>query len=422
VRQLWEKLRAGEAVVAGVSSGTSADGIDVALVRFPVECPGELARPRLLAYSTEPFPAELLGRVRAALGGEAVGLRETALLSRDLGRAFGAAARALARRSGLQLDLVGSHGQTVWHHDGEEPSGAASLQLGDGDFAAEEAGCAVVSDFRSRDMAAGGEGAPIAALADSLLFADLPRPAAILNLGGMANLTLLPEPGGELMSFDTGPAGSLLDGLARRFLGEACDRDGACAARGRPSPALVAELLAHPFFDRPPPRSTGRDTFGEAWVERVVERARAVGVLDGDSRPEDLLASAADLVAAAIAGALERFAPPGIGRVVASGGGVHNRALVGRLSERIPVPVASALDFGVDPDAREALAFAWLAARCVLGRAVTVPSATGALAGRVLGKISPPARSLPAGESGPGDGLGRAPGPPGAGIRRGPAG
>jgi len=277
---LARAVLAGEAVVAGVLSGTSADGIDVALVRFEPTGSGALGRPRLLAFRTVPFERALASRLRAVLDGEPTDLAAAALLHRDLGRAFGAAAAGVARGAELELGLLGSHGQTVYHHDGVEPSGPATLQLGDGDFAAQAAGCAAASDFRQRDVALGGEGAPLSALADDALFPARPRPLWILNLGGFANLTLLPAPGEPLLSFDVGPCGSLLDGLARRLLGSAYDRGGACAAQGRPRPELLARWLDHPFLRMGGARgrSTGRDTFGAAWVEdRVREAARAGG-------------------------------------------------------------------------------------------------------------------------------------------------
>ncbi len=387
MQRIRERLISGKAVVAGVLSGTSADGIDVALSGFPQATRDNVGAPSLLAFATLAFPAQLKQRVRAVLDGRATGLAETALLSRDLGRAFGAAARELAEKHALELDLVASHGQTVWHHDGSEPSGPATLQLGDGDFVAEASGAAVVSDFRQRDIASGGEGAPISGLADDAVFATLPRPAAILNLGGLANLTIL-RTGCEVESYDTGPANSLLDGLARRLLGRAFDADGKVAANGSSNEVLVAELLSHPFMQRAPPKSTGRVTFGEDYVASVVLRARELGVLANDSEPQDLLASAADFVAQSAVLALERFS----GRVdwlVVCGGGVHHARLIDALALHSRAPVVSSADFGVDPDAREALVFAVLGARFVLGQAVTRTGATGARPGRQLGKFSP---------------------------------
>jgi anhydro-N-acetylmuramic acid kinase len=386
--RLRQRLHDGSAVVAGVLSGTSADGIDVALVRFdPRDARHPLGVPRLLAFETAEYPTELRRSVRAVLDGGPLGLRESALLSRDLGRAFGRAARTLAQAQHLELDLVGSHGQTVWHHDGHEPSGAATVQLGDGDFVAEEAGCAVASDFRQRDIAAGGEGAPISALADDLVFAELPRPAVILNLGGMANVTLLSDDAAEhARAFDTGPANALLDGLARRLLDRPFDDGGRAALSGTAHAGLLDELLRHPFLAKPPPKSTGRDTFGEAWVSDVLARARELGV----DRREDVLATAADFVALSVANALRDFGVRAQWLVVC-GGGVHHQRVMNTLALRCPQPVASGEDFGVDPDAREALVFATLGARCALALPVTRPSATGARAGRVLGKLSWPA-------------------------------
>ena len=246
---------------------------------------------------------------------------------------------------------------------------------------------AVVSDFRQRDIAAGGEGAPISALADDAIFASVPRPCAILNLGGLANLTILRE-AGETLSFDTGPANSLLDGLARRFLGRAFDSDGAAAASGHAHEKLVVELLAHPFLQQQPPKSTGRDTFGEAYVSEVIARARELCVLSNDAAAQDLLASAADFVARSVVDSLGRFGG-GVQWLVLCGGGAQHARVVDTLALYSRAPVVSSSDFGVDPDAREALVFAVLGARFILGHPVTRPSATGARAGRVLGKFSP---------------------------------
>lgn len=365
-------------------SGTSGDGIDVAVCRF---APG--APPRVEAAATRPWPGELGSWVRSVLDGEPQGLRAAALLGRDLGRAFGRAARQVAGEAGLELDLIGSHGLTVWHHDGREPSGAATLQLGDGDFVAEEAGCAVVSDFRPRDCAAGGEGAPLTALCDGELFPALRRPACILNLGGISNLTLLGEGQRVLSAFDAGPAGALLDGLARRLLGRPYDAAGAAAAQGRADEGLVAEVGQHPFLARRPPRSTGRDTFGEPWVEGFLGRARSRAA-GGRVAAADVLATGVAFVAECVARALADFAPQRPSRIVVAGGGARNSALLVALERRTGLPIESSAEHGVDPDLREAIAFGVLARRAILGLASTQGSATGAAPGRILGKISPP--------------------------------
>ncbi len=383
--ELSARVSEGRALVAGVLSGTSGDGIDVALVRFEgEERRGALRCPQVAWFDTLPFEPELARRVRAVLDGAPTGLRETALLSRDLGLAFGAAVGAAQRALGEPVQLVGSHGQTVWHHDGDRICGPATLQLGDGDFVAEACGCAVVSDFRQRDVSSGGEGAPLSALADDLIFAALPRPVAVLNLGGMSNLTLLEEQG--VRAFDVGPACALLDGLARKLLGAPFDHDGAAAARGRAHSALIDELLAHPFLLRAPPKSTGRDTFGVGWIDQVLARARELGV----ASREDVLASAAQFVALSVVRALKEFGGSHWNYLVVCGGGAAHAPLIDTLALRSPHPVVSGADFEVDPDAREALVFATLAARWVVGEAVTRPSVTGARAGRMLGKLSPP--------------------------------
>lgn len=381
--------------MGGVLSGTSGDGVDVALARLSVEQTGAGLRPaglELLAFECTPFPGELAARVRAVLDGEAPTLGEVALLHRDLGSTFGDAVAALAKRSAQQPLIVGSHGQTVWHHDGAPAGERATLQLGDADHVAEAAGCWVVSDFRQADLASGGEGAPLLALVDGLLFAELPRPGAILNLGGIGNLTILGEGPGPVAARDTGPAGSLLDGLARRLLAAPMDRGGAVAAQGSVDEALLRQWMEHAFFEGGA-RSTGRDTFGEAWVVQCLEQARVAGV----ERSEDLLATATGLVAQAVAQALEREAPAGLARLVVAGGGVHNGRLMAELRQRTGLVVESSTEHGVAPDAREALGFAALAAGWGLGWGWGAPEATGGGRGRLLGRSSPPpARTSPA--------------------------
>ncbi len=392
LEELVRRLERGRAVVAGVLSGTSADGIDVVLTRLEAEAGNP---PEALAFAVLPFEEELHTRVRALLDGRGATVRELALLDRDLGRAFGAAARQVADGAGLPLDLVGSHGQTIYHHDGREPSGPATLQLGDGDHVARAAGAFVASDFRQADVAAGGEGAPISALADALLFAALTRPAAVLNLGGMANLSLLGE-GAEVGAFDVGPAGSLLDGLSRRLLDRPWDEGGAVARGGTVLPALLERLLAHPFLRAAPPKSTGRDTFGEPWIEELLAAAPR------GARPPELLATAVEFVACAVADALRRWSPP-VRELVVAGGGARNLALVESLARRCGVPVGSSRAHGVDPDAREALVFAVLAARTARGIPSSSPAATGARRGAVLGKLSaPPQGGAGEGETPPG--------------------
>lgn len=389
MQHLIESLVSGKSIVAGVLSGTSGDGIDVVLSRMSVESSGtsgvRVTGCEALDFRTLPFSASLAPRVRAALDGEALDPRGVALLSRDLGCAFGAAARQVAEDAGSSLDLVGSHGLTIYHHDGAESSGPASLQVGEGDHVAEAAGCTVVSDFRQRDLAAGGEGAPVSILADDAVFGAVGRPTTILNLGGLANLSWLPAQG-EPLAFDTGPAGALLDGLARRLLDLPLDRGGEAARAGQIREEWLATWLAHPFYMQAPPKSTGRDTFGEAWVAGLLEAA-------GPAAPAaDLLRSAVELVARTVALGIRMHLPGPVGPLLVAGGGVHNATLMDALAENLGTHVGSTQLVGVDPDAREALVFAVLAARAVLGEPVTRTAASGARPGRILGKISPTGR------------------------------
>lgn len=362
--------------------------MDVAFARLHVRDEGTGTRPaslEALAFTCAPFPEPLALRLRAVLDGVAPSLQEVAMLHRDLGVAFGRAVAALSAETGHQPVLLGSHGQTVWHHDGAPRGERATLQLGDADHLAERAGCWVVSDFRQADLASGGEGAPLSALVEGLLFPELPRPACVLNLGGIGNLTLLGEGSAPVAARDTGPAGALLDGLARRLLDAPMDEGGAVALRGTVNPQLLSRWMDHPFFEGDA-RSTGRDTFGEAWVTDCLDAART----NGTERKEDILATAAGLVAEAVAWALEREAPSGLESVVVAGGGVHHALVLKELAARTGLRVKSSQDHGVDPDAREALGFAALGAGFGLGWGWGAPEASGGARGRLLGRLSPP--------------------------------
>ncbi len=388
-------LQSGD-LVAGVLSGTSADGIDVAVGRIALTGDGgdrRVCGVEATQLATVPMAAELSARVRGVLDGGAVSLPELAMLDRDLGVAFGAAVRGVAGES-APLRLVASHGQTVFHHDGEPGLGKVTMQLGDGDFVAEAAGCAVASDFRTRDCAAGGEGAPLVVLVDDVLFSTAPRPLAILNLGGIANWTLL-RPDAPPVGSDAGPAGALLDGLARAVLELPMDRDGLVAARGEVRRELLEALGGHPFFARPWPKSTGLDTFGPAYLTDFMGAARGAS-------PEDLLATATRFVARASVGDLLRGdrleSIPGGVEVAVAGGGARNPTLMGAIEEELRAqlePLGSPLTgfgpsnrHGVPSDYREALAFAVLGARLAIGESSSRPEVTGALGGRVLGKWS----------------------------------
>jgi anhydro-N-acetylmuramic acid kinase len=284
-----------------------------------------------------------------------------------------------------------SHGQTVWHRP---PAGArrgATLQLGDAATIAERTGCAVVSDFRTRDVAAGGHGAPLVPWADRLLFSVPGRARALQNIGGIGNVTWLPPHGSDeaAFAFDTGPGNALIDAAVElatdRRLG--FDRDGALAARGEVDGELLADLLRHPYFAAEPPKSTGREEFGRPFVVRLVEAMRP----EGDRDWLDLVATLTELTARTIADAYARWlVPRGVHEVVITGGGARNPTLVGRIRALLaPLPVVDAAELGIDADAKEAVAFALLAWAHLHGIPANLPAATGAAGPRVLGSLTP---------------------------------
>lgn len=364
----------------GLISGTSADGIDAALVEFAAD-----GACRLVAGHTFRWEARLRERLVAiGQGGDVRSLDEIGTLDAEVGEAFAAAARGLLDAAGVapsQVCAIGSHGQTVRHR----PHGTAharhpfTWQIGDPNVIAERTGITTVADFRRRDVAAGGHGAPLVPAFHAAMLHAAHEDRAVLNLGGIANFTLLPSHG-DVRGFDTGPANALLDAWCQRHTGAAFDADGAFAARGAPDPALLARLLDEPWFALVPPKSTGREQFHLGWVE-----ARLVG----DERPEDVQATLLELSAVTIAQALHRT-QPATARVIACGGGVRNRRLMARIAAHLGTVALEHSDaHGLDADFVEAMAFAWLARQTLCGLPGNLPTVTGARGARVLGAIHP---------------------------------
>lgn len=359
----------------GLISGTSADGIDAALVDFS-------SRMALVAARTFPYPADLreqvlhLSQRDATMSLDAVGI-----LDARIGDAFAAAAIALADEAGIELAAIraiGSHGQTLRHRP-DLPT-PFTMQLGDASRIAERTGIATVADFRRRDIAAGGQGAPLVPAFHAALLHSASEERAVLNLGGIANLTLLPR-AGAVRGFDTGPANALMDAWIERQTGEGFDAGGAFAARGRCNEALLADMLADPWFALPPPKSTGRDQFHLGWLDARLD--------DCTASAEDVQATLCELTAATVADAL-RGTQPATSRLMVCGGGVHNPILMARLAARLPgMRVESTAAHGLDPDFVEAMAFAWLARETIEGRPGNRPEVTGARGPRVLGAIHP---------------------------------
>ncbi|MGH7556163.1 MAG: anhydro-N-acetylmuramic acid kinase, partial [Longimicrobiales bacterium] len=339
-----------------------------------------------------PYTSEQRHEIHEAIvSGGAAGL---CMLHARLGEWLAAATLDACERAGLRIDevdLIGSHGQTVWHVPPENGRRGATLQLGDPATIAERTGVPVVSDFRSRDVAAGGQGAPLVPWIDRTLF-SLPGRARILqNIGGMANLTRVPPRGANepLLAFDTGPGNALIDAAVELATDgrETFDRDGRRAAAGTIDETLLAELLAHPYFEREPPKSTGRELFGKPFVEALVARAHT----SGDAVWANLVATLTAFTARTIVDAVRRWVlPRGADELVVTGGGARNPALMRMLRESLaPLPVMSGDEIGIDPDAKEALAFAALAWAHAQGIPGNVPEATGASGPRLLGSLTP---------------------------------
>ncbi len=389
LQEIARLAAAGTLRVAGLMSGTSCDGVDAAIV----DVTGREIDVR--AFRTFPYAPSVRSAVLAACSGEA-SVADICSLNVALGEVFAEALLRLVDAAGISpdsLDLIGSHGQTVCHLPDGVRLGRrrvrSTLQLGEPCVIAERTGATTVADFRPRDLAAGGQGAPLVPLADWLLLARDDRCRLLLNIGGIANVTWLPAGGSpdDVLAFDTGPGNMVMDRFVVRATGgrRRFDRDGRLAGAGRVREDLLAEWLAHPYFPRRPPKSTGREAFGTGWADRQWRAGRRKR-----APAEDMLATAAALTAESVARACRRFLPEQPGEVICSGGGARNPVLMGMLAARLaPASVSGSDAFGLDADAKEAVAFALLAVETIRGRAGNVPSATGAGGPAVLGKIVP---------------------------------
>jgi anhydro-N-acetylmuramic acid kinase len=378
-------------LIIGLMSGTSLDGVTAALVRIDGGSVAELSW-RVEGWCTVSYGDERRHAIHEAIvSGSAASL---CAINADLGEWLVEAARQVCNEGGTSLDevdLIGSHGQTVWHIPPAEGKRGSTLQLGDVATIAERTGCPVVSDFRSRDMAAGGHGAPLVPWVDQALFSIPQHARALQNLGGIGNVSWVParESDEGVFAFDTGPANALIDAAVHLATGGrmAYDEDGRLAARGEVDQALLSELLQHPFFALEPPRSTGRELFGLPFVQRLVDAVAP----EGDQDWLDIVATLTELTARSIADAYQRWVlPRGVREVVLTGGGARNVTLVKRLRALLdPLPVLQGDVLGVDPEAKEALAFAVLAWAHVMGVPANAPGATGASGPRVLGSYTP---------------------------------
>jgi anhydro-N-acetylmuramic acid kinase len=378
-------------LIVGLMSGTSLDGIDAALVEVEGATENDVSA-RLVHALTLPYDEARREAIHAAI---AAGSAEAlCALHGDLGEWLAEAAIRVCGDAGVpvdSVDAIGSHGQTVWHRPPSTEKRGSTLQLGDAATIAERTGRPVVADFRTRDVAAGGQGAPLVPWVDRLLFSAPGKSRALQNIGGIGNVTWVPPKGSAepAFAFDTGPGNALIDAAVelatdRRL---SFDRDGRLAARGGVDEVLLADLLRHPYFAAPPPKSTGREEFGRPFVARLVEALEP----EGDRDWLDLVATLTELTARSIADAYGRWVTPrGVDEVVVTGGGARNLTLVARLRDLLaPLPVVDGATLGIDPDAKEAVAFALLAWAHLRGIPANVPQATGAAGPRVLGSLTP---------------------------------
>jgi anhydro-N-acetylmuramic acid kinase len=373
-------------------SGTSLDGIDAAVVRFE----GDVTDLRwtMEAFHSAPYSPDQRNTIhRSILAGGAAGICS---LHAQLGEWLAAAALDACARAGVDardVDLIGSHGQTVWHEPPEDGRRGATLQLGCAATIAERTGIDVVSDFRARDIAAGGHGAPLVSWIDRVLFAQPGRTRVLLNIGGIGNLTRVPPRGSDepLLAFDTGPGNVLIDAAVELATDgrETFDRDGRRGAAGSIDEELVRQVLSHPYFERLPPKSTGRELFGRPFLQDLMTRRPSP---DPDAW-NDIVATMTAITAQSIGDAYRRWVQPrGAEEVVVTGGGARNPTLVRMVAERVDVPVRTGDQIGIDVDAKEALAFAALAWAHARGIPGNVPEATGAAGPRILGSFTPGTR------------------------------
>jgi len=346
--------------VAGIMSGTSLDGIDVAVIDI------EGTRINTLAHQTTPYSASTRNRILTASTPQQI-----SRLNFELGELY---AKAVAAAGVANIELIGCHGQTIYHEGaGKTPN---TLQIGEAAVIAERLGIPVVSDFRTRDIAAGGQGAPLVPFVDQLLFASKSKNRIALNIGGIANITVLPT-SGPVIAFDTGPGNMVIDQLTARFTKHRYDRNGAIAAKGRVLRPLLDDLLKDLYFKDKPPKTAGREQYGAAFVDQLIATGAPF---------EDLIATATVFTAATIALGIESYTPD---EVIAAGGGIHNRQLMAQLAALLPgIRLTTTAEFGIDPDAKEAIAFAILAYRTWRRQPGNLPSATGARRSVILGKVT----------------------------------
>ena len=388
-------------IVAGVMSGTSADGVDVALCRIASSGSDKVPKVKLIGASGFPYPKQLRAAVLAAMDAKSISAAEMSRLHWRLGEVYADAVEATAKEFGVKVTLVGCHGQTVYHQGvptkylGKPVR--CTWQIGEASVIAERLRAPVVSDFRPADLAADGQGAPLVPILDYLLFQSPKVSRVLQNLGGIANMTAIPAEGSTstVMAFDTGPANVVIDGCMMKLFGKAYDRGGAVARHGAVIRKVLEQLMREKYFSAVPPKSCGREEFGEVFTERFIRLCRKSG-----ARNEDIVATATALTAESIMDAYRRFVWPHLGQkspmdggveYIVAGGGAKNITLMNMLRanlEPLGVKVRQMDELGIPAQAKEGVAFALMAWLTWHGLPGNVPSATGARRPVVLGKVT----------------------------------
>ncbi|MGA2070238.1 MAG: anhydro-N-acetylmuramic acid kinase [Sedimentisphaerales bacterium] len=376
--------------IAGLMSGTSADGVDVAIVDIDKD------KVSVLAFDTFAYSDELRRNVLRLCGAVSGSSADICHFNFVIGEVFAESVVKLCKKSGIGLDtidLIGSHGQTIYHNPNGRRFGkkiiCSTLQIGEPSIIAQRTGIVTVADFRPRDMAAGGQGAPLVPFADYFLFRDKHRNRAVQNIGGIANVTYLPAAGEvkDIIAFDTGPGNMIIDGIVSIISKgkQKFDRGGKIAARGTVDKTMLKDMLKNPFFGRHPPKSTGREEFGSRYCDALYKRMKKKSMSS-----ENILATVTAFTATSIVQAYRKFLPQIPDEVILCGGGAHNETLVKMLEQGLGKSrILLSDDYGIDCDAKEAISFAILAYATIKGAANNVPGATGAKQPVILGKIIP---------------------------------
>jgi anhydro-N-acetylmuramic acid kinase len=385
-------------IVAGVMSGTSADGIDVAVVRVSSAGTSKkksISYPRfeLLGHAEYPYPSQVRRAILASMNSDHASVGDLARLNFLLGELYAKAVCTTQKRLACKVELVGCHGQTLFHQ-GESTRYlgrrlTATWQTGEGSVIAARIGTPVITDFRPADMANGGKGAPLVPFLDYIFYRHPSRGRIIQNIGGIANLTAIPAAAspGQVIAFDTGPGNMVIDAVVDQLYGKAYDRDGRLAASGQVLSGILSSVLGLPYFSRRPPKTAGREEFGRDFVAQFLRRCRT-------SRKADVVATATALTAKSISGAVNRFVVRKKGsfeELIVSGGGAKNPTLLSMLRDelsQIRLRLRLSDEFGLPAEAKEAVAFAVLAFQTWHHRASNIPAATGAIRAAILGKIS----------------------------------